>query len=190
MPEQQGESAELGALADDCAAEARAYIATVTEVASGSAPDAAIPMCLLAVSQVLLMGARLGAIQDIVLVERFEPDPGPEAEVEPTLQGLANLFEGVDTYAHVTDPLTDTDLVEGSLSGDLTDVVSALVHGLRHHEQGRAAEALWWWQFSYLSGWGESASRALRVLQSLLAHVRLDTDEDTVSEAEFDALHP
>ena len=31
---------------------------------------------------------------------------------------------------------------------------------------------------------------ALRVVQALLAHVRLDADPDAVSEAEFDALHP
>jgi len=28
------------------------------------------------------------------------------------------------------------------------------------------------------------------VLQSVLAHLRLDADEETVSSAEFDALHP
>jgi hypothetical protein len=31
---------------------------------------------------------------------------------------------------------------------------------------------------------------SLRVLHSILAHIRLDADEDLVSEAEFDALHP
>jgi hypothetical protein len=49
---------------------------------------------------------------------------------------------------------------------------------------------LWWWQFSYLSSWGDSATRALRVLQAVLGHIRLDADSDTVAEAEFDALHP
>ena len=37
---------------------------------------------------------------------------------------------------------------------------------------------------------GERAAAALRVVQTLLAHVRLDADPDAVSEAEFDALHP
>ena len=31
---------------------------------------------------------------------------------------------------------------------------------------------------------------AMRVLHGVLAHVRLDADEDVVAEAEFDALHP
>jgi hypothetical protein len=67
---------------------------------------------------------------------------------------------------------------------------AALDHGLRHYDRGRVIEALWWWQFSYLSDWGERAAMALRVLHSLLAHVRLDADDDLVAEAEFDALHP
>lgn len=183
-------SDELEVLAEDCAREAQVYLDTVTEVASGAAPDAAIPVTLLAVSQVLVMGARLGAIQDIVLEERYEADSGPEPEIDPLRQGLANLFDGVDEYAHVVDPLIGVDVVRGSLSNDITEVAAALSHGLRHHRAGRSAEALWWWQFSYLSDWGDCGSRALRVLQSLLSHVRLDADEETVSDAEFDALHP
>jgi hypothetical protein len=61
---------------------------------------------------------------------------------------------------------------------------------MRHYQAGRVAESLWWWQFSYLSDWGERAAMALRVLQSLLSHIRLDADEEVVAEAEFDALHP
>ena len=66
----------------------------------------------------------------------------------------------------------------------------ALAHGLTHYDAGRRIEALWWWQFSYLSTWGERAAASLRVLQSILAHLRLDADEDVVADAEFDALHP
>jgi hypothetical protein len=183
-------SDELDLLAKDCAREAQAFLDTITEVASGSAPDTAIPMTLLATSQVLLMGARLGAIQDIVLEERFEADPGPEPELDPLRTGLANLFEGIDEYAHVFDPLLDVEVIRGAVSNDLAGIAAALSHGLRHHEAGRSAEALWWWQFSYLSDWGDSGSRALRVLLSLLSHIRLDVDEEVISEAEFDALHP
>jgi hypothetical protein len=181
---------ELTLLADDCAREAQAYLDTLTGVASGEAPEAALPMTLLAVSQVMLMGSRLGAIQDVVPAERYEPDPGPDPDVDPLRQGMANLFDGLDDYAHVVDPLIDVDVVRGSLSGDLAEIASALVHGLRHHAADRGTEALWWWQFSYVQSWGDSGARALRVLLSLLGHVRLDADEETVSEAEFDALHP
>jgi hypothetical protein len=182
-------SDDLKLLAEESARDARAYLDTMTEVASGAAPDAAIPMTLLALSQVLVMGARLGAIQDIVPVERFEADT-VEAEVEPLRTGVANLFDGLDEYADLVDPVTSTELTTGSLSNDVTVVASTLSHGLRHYDAGRLSEAMWWWQFSYLSDWGERAASALRVLQSLLGHIRLDADEEVVSEAEFDALHP
>ena len=55
---------------------------------------------------------------------------------------------------------------------------------------GRVDEALWWWQYSYLATWGMRASSALRVLQSMLGHLRNDVDDETAGEAEFDALHP
>jgi hypothetical protein len=183
-------SDELDVLARESAREAQAYLDTVTEIAAGAAPEAAIPMGLLALSQVLAMGARLGAIQDIVLEERFEPDPGPDAEVDPLRQGMANLFDGLDEYADLVDPVTSAEVTPGSLSNDFAEIASDLAHGLRHYEEGRVSEALWWWQFSYLSDWGERGTSALRVLQSLLSHIRLDADEETVSAAEFDALHP
>ena len=161
----------------------------VTDVARGDAPDSAIPFLLLGLSQVLLTGARLGAIQDVVLVEKFEPDPGPDVDTDPVRDGLARLFEGLDEYADVVDPVTSVELTAGSLSNDLASIVVDLVHGLQHHEAGRPVEALWWWQFSYLSSWGDRAASALRVLQSVLSHIRLDADEEIVAEAEFDALH-
>mgnify|MGYP001383655044 FL=1 len=181
---------EQQVLADECAVDARRFVDTVSVVAAGEAPQAALAMTLLGLSQVLVMGAHLGAIQDVVLAERFEADPGPDAELDGLRAGLAQMFEGLDDYADVVDPVTDATLTSGSLSNDLTIITSALTHGLVHHEAGRCDEALWWWQFSYLADWGERAAMALRVIHSLLAHVRLDADEDIVAEAEFDALHP
>ena len=175
-------------LADESAGEARAYVTAVTEVASGSSPDIAIPMLLLATAQLLLAGSRLGAIQDVVLEERFEPDPGPDADVEPLRDSLANLFEGIDDYADVVDPVTQAELTKGSLSNDMTEICLALAHGLSHYDAGRRVEALWWWQFSYLSGWGATAASAARVLASILGHLRLDVDDDVAAEAEYDAL--
>ena len=46
-------------------------------------------MLLLASAQLLLAGSRLGAIQDVVLLDRFEADPGPDADVEPLRDNLA-----------------------------------------------------------------------------------------------------
>ena len=101
----------------------------------------------------------------------------------------ARLFDGLDEYADVEDPVTSAGVTSGSLSNDLAIITEALTHGLAHHAAGRTAEALWWWQFSYLSAWGERAAMAVRVLQGLLAHVRLDADDEVVADAEFDALH-
>ncbi len=185
MPDRQ-----IPDLAGESAAEARAYLDTVTGLAAGESPDSAMSVALLALSQVLAMGGRLGAIEDVLPEDRFEADPGPDVELDPLREGLANLFDGLDAYADVVDPLTSPVLTTGTLSGDLTVIADDLSHGLRHYDAGRPVEALWWWQFSYLSDWGERAAMALRVLQSLLAHVRLDADPDEVSEAEFDALHP
>lgn len=184
------DAAELDALAMECAREARMFLDTIHSVASGLEPAAALPLTLLALSQVLLMGARLGAIEDVVLDERYEPDPGPDAEIDDVRDGLAELFDGLDDYADVVDPVTDPSLTNGSLSNDLAVIATSLTHGLVHHQGGRVAEALWWWQFDYLSDWGERAASALRVVHALLAHLRLDADSDLVAEAEFDALHP
>jgi len=145
---------------------------------------------LLAVSQVLLAGARLGAIADVVPSERFEPDSGPEPDVDPLRAALENVLEGLDDYGEVFDPIVPGGPVAGTISGDLATVAADLAHGLRHFESGRVDEALWWWQFSYLSSWGARAASALRVVQSILSHLRLDADEETVADAEFDALHP
>ena len=158
-------------------------------MATGPSPDIAIPVLLLALSQRLLAGARLGAITDIVPSERFEPDAGPDPDVDPVRASLANVFDGLDEYADVVDPLTNGEVVRGALSDDLADVAADLAHGLRHYRSGRVDEALWWWQFSYLSTWGVRATTALRVLQSMLGHLRLDVDADTVADAEFEALH-
>src|ERR687883_20357 len=180
---------ELRRIGDDTAGDAQAFLDAVTEVASGSAADTAIPVLLLALSQSLLAGARLGAITDVVPSERFEPDAGPDPDVDPVRASLANLFDGLDEYADVVDPLTNGEVVRGSLSDDLADVAADLAHGLRHYRAGRVDEALWWWQFSYLSTWGVRATTALRVLQSVLGHLRLDVDSETAADAEFEALH-
>lgn len=180
---------ELRRLAQETATDAETFLDAVTEVAAGASPDTAIPVLLLAVSQTLLAGARLGAITDVVPSERFEPDAGPDPDVDPVRAGLANLFEGLDEYADVIDPMTSGEVVRGSLTDDLADVAADLAHGLRHYRTGRVDEALWWWQFSYLSNWGVRAAMALRVLQSMLGHLRLDVDPETVADAEFEALH-
>ncbi|CAM5517560.1 hypothetical protein SALBM135S_02070 [Streptomyces alboniger] len=169
------------------------FIVSVREVAKGDEPDSAVPFLLLEVSQLLLAGGRLGAHEDIVPDERYEPDLGPEQDVDDLRQRLAALLDPIDVYSEVFDPYEPRKApVACRISDDLADVVADLTHGLAHYRAGRTTEALWWWQFSYFSNWGSTASAALRALQSLVAHVRLnqpledldglDTDEDLTED--------
>ncbi|MFK4065203.1 DUF5063 domain-containing protein [Streptomyces sp. NPDC029674] len=169
------------------------FIVSVREVARGDEPDSAVPFLLLEVSQLLLAGGRLGAHEDIVPEERYEPDLGPEQDVDDLRERLALLLDPIDVYSEVFDPYEPRKApVPCRISDDLADVVADLCHGLAHYKAGRTTEALWWWQFSYFSNWGSTASGALRALQSLVAHVRLnqpledldglDTDEDLAAE--------
>ena len=187
---EQTQAGDVREIAQAVADEARSYLTTVTEVAAGANPDAALPLLLLAVSDILAAGARLGATTDVVPAERFEPDVGPDPDVDPLRVALANVFEGVDEYLEVLDPLHGADVGAATISGDLVAVAGALAQGLRHYEHGQVLEAMWWWQFSYLSDWGERASSVLRTLQTMLAHLRLDVDDDVAAEAEYDALQP
>jgi hypothetical protein len=180
---------DLLALGATTAAEAERYLSTVREVAAGASPEAAIPLLLLAVSDLAAAGARLGAIVDVVPAERFAPDDGPEADADALRTSLANVLDGVDDYREVADPLVSAEVSTGAVSNDLADIAQALLVGLAHHRSGHATEALWWWQFSYLSSWGERAAAASRVLLSLIAHLRLDVDDEVAADAEFDALH-
>jgi hypothetical protein len=155
------------------------FILSVREVAKGDDPDSAVPYLLLEVSQLLLAGGRLGAHEDIVPDERYEPDVGPEPDVDDLRQRLAALLEPIDIYSEVFDPYVPRSTpVAYRISDDMADVVADLAHGLAHFKAGRISEALWWWQFSYLSNWGSTASASLRALQSLVAHVRLDSPLD------------
>ncbi len=180
---------DLREVAATTSAEVQRFLTTVTEVAAGANPEVAIPLLLLAVSDVLAAGARLGAMVDVVPAERFEPDVGPDPDLDPLGQALENLFDGIDDYNEIDDPVVGSTVVTSSISGDLVLISGALAQGRRHHDAGQDLEALWWWQYSYLANWGERASSLLRVLQAVLAHLRLDVDDDVAAEAEFQALH-
>ncbi|MFI9809647.1 DUF5063 domain-containing protein [Streptomyces sp. NPDC052301] len=151
------------------------FLVAVTEVAKGDEPESAVPFLLLEVSQLLLAGGRLGAHEDIVPEERYEPDPGPEPDVDQLRENFARLLDPVDVYSEVFDPYEPrTAPVPARLSDDLADIITDLRHGMVHYRAGRTTEALWWWQFSYFSNWGPMASAVLRALQSVLIHVRLN----------------
>ncbi|MGX6742695.1 DUF5063 domain-containing protein [Streptomyces xantholiticus] len=170
------------------------FIVATTEVAKGDEPDSAIPFLLLEVSQLLLTGGRLGAHEDILPEERYEPDTGPDLDVDELRMRFATMLEPIDVFSEVFDPYEPRKApVPSRISDSLADIIMDLRHGLAHYRAGRTTEALWWWQFSYFSNWGPTASATLRALQSLVAHVRLDqplaeldgldTDEDLTEDA-------
>ena len=134
-----------------------------------------ISLLLLEISQVLLAGARLGAQVDFEPRSEYQPDVGPESDLDEMRLRLATMLDNLDTYSYVFDPYVP-ELVESQLSDDLTSIASDLETGLRHYRRGDVAEALWWWQFSYVSSWGNLAGVVLNALLSVVSHDRLDAE--------------
>ncbi len=155
----------------------------------------AISLLLLEISQVLLAGARLGAQRDFTPAGKYQPDVGDEADLDEMRLRLADILGNVDTYSFVFDPYVP-DVVESQLSDDLTSIASDLENGLRHYRLGNIEEALWWWQFSYVSSWGNLAGAALNALLSVVSHDRLDVefvsevDQIEAAEAVLDGSAP
>jgi hypothetical protein len=155
------------------------FVFAVTEIARGRDPGQAVSLLLLEVSQVLLAGGRLGAISDVVPDELFETDPGPDPDADALRESLRELLGPIDDYVEIFDPYgSESDLVSSRMSDDLANVTAELIHGLQHYKAGRPTEALWWFQFSYLSSWGSTASSVLRALHSVVSHSRLDALHD------------
>jgi len=165
-------------LAQDVALDARSFLETVEAVASGEAGTQAVALLLLDVSRICVAGAQLGALTDVILETNVEPLVPSIPDVDDLRGRLAEELSPVDEYVEVFDPYGDEELVTYSLSDDLTEIAGDLVHGLRHFDAGRADESLWWWQFTYLNHWGNHAGAALRALQSVVAHARLDAGSE------------
>lgn len=151
------------------------FLLALREIAREADGGRAISLLLLEISQVLLTGARLGAQRDFTPYAEYQPDVGPEPDLDQMRLRLAVMLDSVDTYSFVFDPYVP-EMVEGQLSDDLTSIATDLENGLRHYRLGNVEEALWWWQFSYVSSWGNLAGVSLNALLSVVAHDRLDAD--------------
>ena len=151
------------------------FLLALRAIAREADAGQAVSLLLLEISQVLLAGARLGAQQDFTPISEYQPDVGPEADIEALRLRLAEMLGNVDTYSFVFDPYVP-EVVESQLSDDLASIATDLENGLRHYRAGDLAEALWWWQFSYVSSWGNLAGAALNALLMVIAHDRLDVD--------------
>jgi hypothetical protein len=170
-------------LAQAIADQTESFLLALREIARTGERSTVVPLLLLSVSQLLLAGARLGVQRDFVPSEQYEPDVGPDPDLDLMRDRLARLLEGVDDFTEVFDPYIDPpELVSSRVSDDLADIAASVAHGLKHYRAGSTEEALWWWQFSYVSSWGAEASATLRALQSVIAHDRLDAAE--IGEAE------
>lgn len=174
--------AAMVAFADEMAETFTGFLRDIHTISAEGDGGRAVSLLLLEVSRVSLAGARLGAQVDFAPQGEYQPDVGPEADFEDLRMSLATLLGDLDTYSFVFDPYLP-EVVESQLSDDLTAIASDLENGLRHHRSGDRSEALWWWQYSYVSTWGNLAGAALNALLSVVAHDRLDTDLADEAEA-------
>ncbi|MFT3873341.1 MAG: DUF5063 domain-containing protein [Nocardioides sp.] len=172
--------------AQQIADQVESFLLALREIAREADPSRAISLLLLEVSQVLLAGARLGAQTDFTPESEYQPDVGPDEDLDELRMRLAGIFGDLDTYSFVFDPYVP-EVVDSQLSDDLSSIATDLGNGLRHFRAGNVEEALWWWQFSYVSSWGNLAGAMLNALLSVVAHDRLDielvVDEEQVAAA-------
>ncbi|TWH04237.1 uncharacterized protein DUF5063 [Nocardioides sp. J9] len=170
--------------ADDIASSVRSFLDGLRVVAAEATGGQAVSLLLLQIGQIALTGARLGVHRDFSPREEFQPDDGPDPDLDELRLQLAELLGDLDTYSYVFDPY-QPEVVEGLLSDDLTSVAADLAVGVRHYEAGDVEEALWWWQFSYVSSWGTLAGASMKALLSVVAHDRLDVDLASTGEIEL-----
>ena len=140
-----------------------------------------VPLLLVEVSQILFAGARLGAQRDFTPSAEYQPDVGPDPDLDAMRLRLARLLDSVDTYTYNFDPYVP-EIVEGA----------ALRRPDQHrHRPGQRAAPLPCRQrrrgavvvaVLLRRQLGQQASAALRALQSVVAHDRLDTDFESESE--------
>ncbi|HET6153791.1 MAG TPA: DUF5063 domain-containing protein [Marmoricola sp.] len=157
--------------------QAEAFLVGLQAISREEAPGSAVPLLLLEVSQLLLAGARLGAQQDFEPETEYQPDVGPDPDLDAMRLRLAVQLGDADTYSHNFEPY-DPETFTANLSDDLTSIATDIANGLRHFRAGNVEEALWWWQYSYLASWGSLALGVLAALHSVVSHDRLDLEVD------------
>jgi hypothetical protein len=177
-----GGAVDEAEFASQIAAQIESFLIALRAIAREGNGAQAVSLLLLEISQVLLAGARLGAQMDFQPREEYQPDVGPEPDIDELRLRLAQMLDSVDTYSFVFDPYVP-EVVISQLSDDLVSIATDLDNGLRHYKRGDTAEALWWWQFSYVNNWGNLAGAALNALLTVVAHDRFDTDFEADAEA-------
>jgi hypothetical protein len=172
---------ELEEFAQQIADAVESFLVSLRALSHEENAGTVVPLLLVEISQVLFAGARLGAQRDFAPTLEYQPDVGPDPDLDAMRLRLARLLDSVDTYTFNFDPYVP-EITTAQLSDDLTSIATDLANGLRHFRAGDVSEALWWWQFSYVATWGSNASAVLRALQSVVAHDRLDADFESESD--------
>lgn len=181
-PEPTVVDSELEEFAGQIADHVESFLVAVNAVAREGDTGRAIPILLLEMAQISLTGARLGAQVDFRPVTNHQPDVGMDSDVDDLRRALGEALGPVNAYTYVLDPY-DPEIVPSLLSDDVATIATDLENGLRHHRRGDIVEALWWWQFSYVSSWGNLAGASLNALWSVVHHARLDVEDPVDDEA-------
>ncbi|MCW2754544.1 MAG: hypothetical protein JWQ32_1955, partial [Marmoricola sp.] len=83
---------------------AEAFLVGLQAISREEEIGSAVPLLLLEVSQLLLAGARLGAQQDFQPETEYQPDVGPDADLDAMRLRLALTLGNADTYSHNFEP--------------------------------------------------------------------------------------
>ena len=172
---------EFEELGQQIADSVESFLVSLQAISREESAGSAVPLLLLEVSQVMLAGARLGVQIDFLPPEQYQPDVGPEPDLDDMRMRLAELIGNADTYSHNFDPY-GSECLTSQLSDDLTAIATDLANGLKHFRSGNLAEALWWWQFSYQASWGTLGCGVQSALHSIVSHDRVD--KEILGEAE------
>ena len=149
---------ELEEFAQQIADGVESYLVALRALSHEEDAGTVVPLLLVEVSQILFAGARLGAQRDFAPTLEYQPDVGPEPDLDAMRLRLARLLDSVDTYTFNFDPYVP-EITTAQLSDDLTSIATDLANGLRHFRAGDVSEALWWWQFSYVATLGQQRER-------------------------------
>ena len=104
------------------------FLVSLQGVSRDETAGTAIPLLLLCTSQVMSAGARLGVQQAFEPNDVFQPDVGPDPDLDEMRVRLAALLGDLDTYAHNFEPY-DPDTLPAQISDDLTSMAADLANG-------------------------------------------------------------
>ena len=128
-----GLDSELEDFAEQIADQVKSFLLALRAISRGEAAGGQeISLLLLEVSQILLAGGRLGVHEDFTPADEYEPDVGPDPDLDAMRLRLAVLLESVDAYSEVFDPYVDPpEMMSSLLSDDLRirELMSRLADG-------------------------------------------------------------